>query len=501
MNSYANQLQENKKTAAVTQKRSNNAVSYYPANVAQMRLQEIANNSVQVKQALQLRAMANSALPIQKKGVEEEELQMKADPAQRKGVQEEELQMKAAPIQRKGIEEEEAVQGKFVLPIQKKANNTGLPDNLKSGIENLSGFAMDDVKVHYNSAKPAQLQAHAYAQGTDIHLGSGQEKHLPHEAWHVVQQKQGRVQPTMQMKGNINVNDDAGLENEADVMGEKAVQMYRPENTTQSNLISKKETQADKTYSSINEVLPIQRKVIARIRTISGGIGLPRVISELRIEGRAPTTVKNAQGDHTVAETLINESVRREVMNQQPKIALNNLAFLATLSLPDPGPIQKFLNKYWNNIDTMDGEDKNTVIEDMIQKYIELANKRDGTAFLRDEELTRGNKGERKAIGGVREIADKLEKGQEVNEGDLLSVAKNLNALIDIKYVEGHEEKYVIVVLRAIQHAVLSVLPQLTMEQIDSIVKNLCKILGSRDEFDGEDQLALYETVLDKIFN
>ena len=61
-------------------------------------------------------------------------------------------------------------------PIQKKENNTGLPDNLKSGIENLSGYAMDDVKVHYNSSKPAQLQAHAYAQGTDIHLGAGQEK-------------------------------------------------------------------------------------------------------------------------------------------------------------------------------------------------------------------------------------------------------------------------------------------------------------------------------------
>ncbi|OXA95876.1 eCIS core domain-containing protein [Flavobacterium hercynium] len=227
MNSYANQLQENKniKTAAVTQKKSHHKVSYYPANVAQMQLQEIANNSVQVKQALQLRAIANSyfAFPIQKKGVEEE-LQMKVDPVQKKGAEEEELQMKAAPIQRKGIEEEEAVQGKFALPIQKKANNTGLPDNLKSGIENLSGFAMDDVKVHYNSAKPAQIQAHAYAQGTDIHVASGQEKHLPHEAWHVVQQKQGRVQPTMQMKGNINVNDDAGLENEADVMGEKAMQ-------------------------------------------------------------------------------------------------------------------------------------------------------------------------------------------------------------------------------------------------------------------------------------
>ncbi|WP_299259843.1 DUF4157 domain-containing protein [uncultured Aquimarina sp.] len=107
-------------------------------------------------------------------------------------------------------------------PIQLK-NSTGLPDNLKSGIENLSGYSMDDVKVHYNSSKPAQLQAHAYAQGTDIHLASGQEKHLPHEAWHVVQQKQGRVMPTMQFKGKVNVNDDAGLEREADVMGEKAI--------------------------------------------------------------------------------------------------------------------------------------------------------------------------------------------------------------------------------------------------------------------------------------
>ncbi len=102
-------------------------------------------------------------------------------------------------------------------------NNTGLPDKLKSGIENLSGYSMDDVKVHYNSSRPAQLQAYAYAQGTDIHLAPGQEKHLPHEAWHVVQQKQGCVKPTMQFKGKVNINDDAGLEKEADVMGKKAL--------------------------------------------------------------------------------------------------------------------------------------------------------------------------------------------------------------------------------------------------------------------------------------
>lgn len=104
-----------------------------------------------------------------------------------------------------------------------RPNNTGLPDNLKSGIESLSGFSMDDVRVHYNSSKPATVQALAYTQGTDIHVAPGQEKHLPHEAWHVAQQMAGRVSPTTNING-MPVNDNAALEHEADVMGEKAVQ-------------------------------------------------------------------------------------------------------------------------------------------------------------------------------------------------------------------------------------------------------------------------------------
>jgi hypothetical protein len=53
---------------------------------------------------------------------------------------------------------------------------------------------------------------------------------LPHEARHVVQQKQGRMQPTMQMMGKVNVNDDAGLEKEADVMGAKAENGFKINN-------------------------------------------------------------------------------------------------------------------------------------------------------------------------------------------------------------------------------------------------------------------------------
>ena len=114
------------------------------------------------------------------------------------------------------------LQGKFE-PIQERANNKALPNNLKSGIEKLSGYSTDDVKVHYNSAQPAQLNAKGYAQGTDIHVAPGQERHLPHEVWHVVQQKQGRVKPTMQIKEEIPVNDNAGLEKEADKLGAKAM--------------------------------------------------------------------------------------------------------------------------------------------------------------------------------------------------------------------------------------------------------------------------------------
>jgi Domain of unknown function (DUF4157)/Fic/DOC family len=104
-----------------------------------------------------------------------------------------------------------------------RANNTGLPDPLKSGVEGLSGLSLDQVAVHYNSPRPAKLGALAFTQGREIHLAPGQERHLAHEAWHVVQQAEGRVRPTMQMK-SVAINDDAALEREADSMGARAIQ-------------------------------------------------------------------------------------------------------------------------------------------------------------------------------------------------------------------------------------------------------------------------------------
>jgi hypothetical protein len=214
------------------------------AGVASRALQQ---SLIQQQQAQQLNAIKHSPQQLlqrkllqgavsQQMSVEEEPLQGKFAVLQQAALEEEEpLQGKFAVLQQAALEEEEPLQGKFepaaVTQQQAEAssnNNTGMPDQLKSGIESLSGYAMDDVKVHYNSAKPAQMQAHAYAQGSDIHIAPGQEQHLPHEAWHVVQQKQGRVKATTQLKGEA-INDDPGLEHEADVMGAKALS-ERPTN-------------------------------------------------------------------------------------------------------------------------------------------------------------------------------------------------------------------------------------------------------------------------------
>lgn len=133
-------------------------------------------------------------------------------------------EMTEQPVQRIGLdaeEDEEGLQMKVNATIQQKPNNTGLPDNLKAGVENLSGFSLDDVKVHYNSSQPESVQALAYTQGTDIHVAPGQEQHLPHEAWHVAQQMAGRVDPTTEI-GGLPVNDSVALEQEADVMGTRA---------------------------------------------------------------------------------------------------------------------------------------------------------------------------------------------------------------------------------------------------------------------------------------
>lgn len=83
--------------------------------------------------------------------------------------------------------------------------------------EDLSGH-LSGTNIHWNSSKPAEVGAHAYASGKDVHIASGQEKHVYHELGHVVQQSRGHVPVTTTVNG-MGVNDNPTLEKQADTIG------------------------------------------------------------------------------------------------------------------------------------------------------------------------------------------------------------------------------------------------------------------------------------------
>lgn len=111
---------------------------------------------------------------------------------------------------------------------QRKKNTTGMPDTVKQRAEQTLNADFSDVRIHANSAKAPAVGAVAYTQGSDIHFAPGSyspnsnsgRSLLGHELTHVVQQAQGRVQPTTSVAG-VPVNDNPSLEQEADQLGSK----------------------------------------------------------------------------------------------------------------------------------------------------------------------------------------------------------------------------------------------------------------------------------------
>lgn len=132
------------------------------------------------------------------------------------------------PLQRKEAPQNISKVEKPLLQA-KTENKTGLPNKLKSKMEGTFGHSLNNIRINTNSALPAKVGAIATTQGNRIDFAPGHynphtsqgQKLIGHEAWHTVQQAQGRVKPTLQMKTGYLVNDSAALEKEADVMGER----------------------------------------------------------------------------------------------------------------------------------------------------------------------------------------------------------------------------------------------------------------------------------------
>ncbi len=127
-------------------------------------------------------------------------------------------------------EEEESSIGALSAGLMARGSG-GIPleGDLRAKMESSFGTDFSNVRIHTNSTQAASMGAEAFAHGTDIHFapgaydphsGHGQEL-LGHELAHVVQQRAGRVKPTMQGRGAM-LGGNPSLEHEADVAGVNA---------------------------------------------------------------------------------------------------------------------------------------------------------------------------------------------------------------------------------------------------------------------------------------
>lgn len=112
-------------------------------------------------------------------------------------------------------------------PVQKKEAEGG--GDIMSQMGQAMGADFSGVKVNANSNKATEMGALAYTQGEELHFAPGQynpgsqagKELIGHELSHVKQQREGRVQANTSINGQP-VNNNAGLEKEADDLGKKA---------------------------------------------------------------------------------------------------------------------------------------------------------------------------------------------------------------------------------------------------------------------------------------
>ncbi len=135
-------------------------------------------------------------------------------------------------------------------PFQlKSSSQSGMPSDTLSHMSSSFGKDFSDVNIHQGSQSAVDAGALAYTQGNNIHFAPGQydpssqsgQELLGHELTHVVQQREGRVQANNEVNG-MPLNDDKGLEQEADQIGAQVAQRQKisnnSENLVQSNSLS-----------------------------------------------------------------------------------------------------------------------------------------------------------------------------------------------------------------------------------------------------------------------
>jgi len=181
---------------------------------------------------------------LQRQEAEEEEMQRKqADTMQRQGMEEEEMQMKSDVQRAEEPEEEEPLQAKSAKAEgsphatpgleasirQARGGGQALPDNIRAPMEQAFGADFSGIRVHTDSRSDRlnrSVQARAFTTGRDVFFRSGEynpasrsgKELLAHELTHVVQQnslkpsnQQSKIIARQELPGPMTVREQAPM--------------------------------------------------------------------------------------------------------------------------------------------------------------------------------------------------------------------------------------------------------------------------------------------------
>ncbi len=383
-----------------------------------------------------------------------------------------------------------AIPGDVVSALRRRAGRgAALPEQLADQIGTELGGDVSAARVHTDAEADTlarSVSAVAFTYGTDIYFSSGSfnpgnpagQHLLAHELSHVVQAQHG-TSPSAH--GTIGAADDPA-EHAADASATRVVSALRRRAATPTGAGDHSPELVDAEHAGSAATRPagvavrrtaspaaeqpraaervagepgrvrlsvatdqqtapdataaeVIRRLLVKVNTARIEESKTRVIVEVLVAERAPTTVSKGQGDHTVAETLIVEAVRGICHLQQYWPAyvalLNNIHTFADSNKIDRYDVDAIIEEFRKTDEKtftgMDGEDQVASIERLIDTLIRSANKVPNSAFAKKEGLTSGGGKEKAAIEKIREIAGGGAASLEV----LLAVAAHIVELID----------------------------------------------------------------------
>jgi len=176
-------------------------------------------------------------------------------------------------------------QDSFTPPKSSGKQNNSLPTKLQSNMESSLGHDFSNVGIHTNSQEAVQMNARAFTQSEQVHFAPGEfnpssiegQNLIGHEFTHIAQQRAGVVKPTKILQKGVAINDNKGLESEADNFGRKAargeaVSKYRGAKASSSTTMQGKKNNTNLSENIKNALSPTPQQTPVTQFTLSTDI-------------------------------------------------------------------------------------------------------------------------------------------------------------------------------------------------------------------------------------